>query len=284
MAIAQDVVLQPFECAILRAKLLVDNLEPLLFRTVLINFQIPNRMLKNSIFLEDTVATVGETGFLYVGLGGLISNVQRIKKGTLFGTAVPVTMVHKAIPQVVPGQETVSQQSKANYVQKEYKQMNINSEYSSSSEFKFLSLTNPSELGLSEREIKKRTDPALMAPIPGPEAQLNKVRCLLWGSAASDTLNELLNEFDDLFMKNKANIGKCKIVKHPVKVEPGAVPHREGAQRMSGKAERANQAVRHLLALGMIQHSLFQGQVVLLWSKRKMVSSDFVVTFDHLMR
>ena len=42
-------------------------------------------------------------------------------------------------------------------------------------------------------------------------------------------------------MKIEADIGKCKIANHPVEVEPGAVPHREGARRMSsGKAERAN--------------------------------------------
>ena len=150
-------MLQPFEPAILRARLLVDNLEPFMFRTVLINFQTPNRMLKNAIFLEDTVATVGETGFLYVSLGNLTSNVQRIKKGTLLGTAVPVTMVHKAIPQIVPGQSSETLQSNANYVCKVYEQMNLDSssEYSSSSEFEFLSSTEPSELGLSEREIKK---------------------------------------------------------------------------------------------------------------------------------
>ena len=199
VATAEDVILQPFERAILRAKLLASNLEP--FRTVLINFQTPNRMLKNAIFLEDTVATVGETGFLYVSLGNLTSNVQRIKKGTLLGTAIPVTMVHKAIPQIVPTQVTETQSS-ANYVCKVYEQMNLDSssEYSSSSEFEFLSSTDPSELGLSKREIKKRTDPALMAPIPGPEAQLDEVRSL-WGPAASDTLNKLLKEFDDLFMK-----------------------------------------------------------------------------------
>ena len=94
----------------MREKVLVDNLETFMFRTVLINFQTPNRMLKNAIFLEDTVATVAETGLLYVSLENLTSNVQRIKKGTLLGTAVPVTMVHKAIPQIVPGQITEPQQ------------------------------------------------------------------------------------------------------------------------------------------------------------------------------
>ena len=52
-------------------------------------------------------------------------------------------------------------------------------------------------------------------------------------------------------MKHKADIGRCTIAKHTVEVEPGAVPHREGARRMSPeKAERANQEVRNLLALG----------------------------------
>ena len=43
--------------------------------------------------------------------------------------------------------------------------MNIDtsSEYTSSSEFEFLSSTDPSEPDLSEREVKKRTDPALLA-------------------------------------------------------------------------------------------------------------------------
>ena len=50
VAISQDIVLQPFERAIVRAKLLADDLEPFMFRTVLINFQTASRMLKNVIF------------------------------------------------------------------------------------------------------------------------------------------------------------------------------------------------------------------------------------------
>ena len=52
------------------------------------------------------------------------------------------------------------------------------SELISSSEFELLSSTDPSESGLSEREIRKRTDPELMAPIPGPEYQLQEVKDL----------------------------------------------------------------------------------------------------------
>ena len=50
------------------------------------------------------------------------------------------------------------------------------SELTSSSEFEFLSSTDPSEAGLSEREIRKRTDPDLLAPIPEPDSQLQEVK------------------------------------------------------------------------------------------------------------
>ena len=89
VALAQDTVLQPLERTILRAKLLVDNLESYVFRNVLIHFQATTRILKQAIFLEGTVATVGEAGFLYVSLGNLTSNVQRIKEGTLLRTWGP---------------------------------------------------------------------------------------------------------------------------------------------------------------------------------------------------
>ena len=58
-------------------------------------------------------------------------------------------------------------------------------------------------------------------------------------------------------MKHKADLGRCTNAKHPFEIEPGAIPHREGARSMAPeKAERANQEVRNLLALGMIQPSL----------------------------
>ena len=130
------------------------------------------------------------------------------------------------------------------------------SEYSSSTEVEFSLLTDPSEPGLLEREVKKRTYLALLAPNSGPEAQLDEVRNI-WCSTARDTLATLIFAFDDIFTKYKADIGKCKIAEHPVELEPRDVPHREGARRMSPeKAERTNQKVRDLLALGMIQASL----------------------------
>ena len=70
----QDVVLQPFQRAVLRAKVVTSDLEAFAFRNVVINFATPKRVLKNIIFVEDTIATVGETGVFYVSVGNLTSN------------------------------------------------------------------------------------------------------------------------------------------------------------------------------------------------------------------
>ena len=156
------------------------------------------------------------------------------------------------------------------------------SELTSSSEFEFLSSTDPSEAGLSKREVRKSTDPELMAPIPGPDSQLQEVKNL-WGASACESLGNIPNEFDDLIMKHKADIGRCTIAKHTVEVEPGAVPHREGARRMSPeKAERANQEVRNLLALGMIQPSLSPWASGIVMVKKKNGELRFCCDFRSL--
>ena len=57
-------------------------------------------------------------------------------------------------------------------------------------------------------------------------------------------------------MKHKAVIGRCKIAKHRIELEPEAITHREDARRMCpDKAVKANQKVQNLLALGLIQPS-----------------------------
>ena len=84
-------------------------------------------------------------------------------------------------------------------------------------------------------------------------------------------------------MKHKADIGRCTIANYPVVVEPGAIPHREGARRMSPeKAERANQEVRNLLALGMIQPSLSPWASGIVMVKKKNVELRFCCDFRLL--
>ena len=94
-----DAVLQPFERAVLRAKVVTSDLEAFAFRNTVVNFATPNRVLKNTIFVEDTIATVGETGLFYVSVGNLTSNAQKVKCGTMLGTATSVRLVYQAVPQ-----------------------------------------------------------------------------------------------------------------------------------------------------------------------------------------
>ena len=138
-----------------------------------------------------------------------------MRYGTQLGTVVPVSLVYQAIPQQLDdisktSNKTEADEMRANFIHKIYTEMNLSteSELTSSSEFEFLSSTDPREEGLSERENRKRTDPELMAPIPGPDSQLQEVKDL-WGASACESLGNILHEFDDLFMKHKADIGRC---------------------------------------------------------------------------
>ena len=75
---------------------------------------------------------------------------------------------------------------------------------------------------------------------------------------------------NNLFKKHKADIRRCTIAKHRIELEPDAIPHREGAKLMSpDKAGKANQEVRNLLALGLIQpsHSTWASGIVMVKKK-----------------
>ena len=74
VALDSDLVLQPFERSVARAKLITDAVEPLIFQTVALNASLSDPLLHNVVFLEDSVATVSETGTLYVNLINLTSN------------------------------------------------------------------------------------------------------------------------------------------------------------------------------------------------------------------
>ena len=282
-----DLVLQPFERTVVKAKVVTDNLEPLIFQNVMLNAAIADTSLQSIVFLEDSVATVSEPGHVFVSVLNLTSNPQRIRRGTQLGNVVPVSLVYRAIPQQPapkPALRTQVDKDQIAFVIKIFEEMNYDtdSHLTSSSEFEFLSSTESTEEGFSEREVRKCTDPELMAPVQGPESQLKEVQNL-WGPKASASLENILTEFDNLFMKQKADIGRCTIAKHPVELKPGAVPHREGARRMSPeKAERANQEVRSLLALGMIQPSLSPWASRIVMVKKKNGELRFCCDFRPL--
>ena len=53
------------------------------------------------------------------------------------------------------------------------------------------------------------------------------------GEGDFEILRAVLNRNADVFSKHKAGIGCCNFVEHEIELEEGAVPHREGARRMT---------------------------------------------------
>ena len=73
------------------------------------------------------------------------------------------------------------------------------------------------------------------------------------GEGDFEKLRELLNRNADVFSKHKADIGCCNFVEHEIELEEGAVPHREGARRMTPhKSEACRAEIEMLLEYDMI--------------------------------
>ena len=62
------------------------------------------------------------------------------------------------------------------------------------------------------------------------------------GEGDLEKLRDLLNWNADVFSKHKADIGCCNFVEHEIELEEGAVPHREGARRMTPPKSEACRA------------------------------------------
>ena len=130
---------------------------------------------------------------------------------------------------------------------------------------------------MSERYIRKRTGPGLLAPIPGPGSHLEEVEKFC-GQTARTSLDNVLTEFNDLLMKHKAIIYRCTKTKHPVEVKPGATSHREDTRRISSDmAEHGNQIVDNILPLGKIHPSILPWASRIVIFKKK--NGDFAAIF-----
>ena len=274
---AEEVTLGPFERKLVRAKIITQRPNVFHFRNVMVN---PCNVKSNAVFVsEDTLTSVGEDGVVFLALKNQTAKEGvRIKEQTVIGKAVLTTFVFNSVP--IQDSREASKLS-AEFVNQVHRDLDLDtsSEFSSFAQ-NFLSSTEPSEMGLSENEKRKRTDPLLLKPIPGPD--LSSVLSS-WGEGARDKLASVLSEYDDLFMKNKSDIGRCKIAKHRIELEPEAIPHREGARRMSpDKAAKANQEVQNLLALGLIQPSYSPWASGIVMVKKKSGELRFCCDFRPL--
>ena len=67
------------------------------------------------------------------------------------------------------------------------------------------------------------------------------------GEGDFDLLRAVLNRNADVSSKHEADIGCCNFVEHEIEHEEGAVPHKEGARRMTPNKSEACQAKIELL-------------------------------------
>ena len=78
VALDSDLVLQPFEQTVVKAKLITNELEPLIFQNVMLNSAIADASVHNIVFLEDSIATVSEAGRVFISVINLTSNPERV--------------------------------------------------------------------------------------------------------------------------------------------------------------------------------------------------------------
>ena len=62
------------------------------------------------------------------------------------------------------------------------------------------------------------------------------------GDGVFELPREVLNRNVDVFSRHKADIGCCNFVEHEIELEEGALPHREGARRMTPHKSEACRA------------------------------------------
>ena len=100
------------------------------------------------------------------------------------------------------------------------------------------------------------------------------------GEGDFEKLRDLLNRNADVFSKHKADIGCCNFVEHEIELEEGAVPHREGARRMTPhKLEACRAEIEMLLEYDMIEPSKSPWACGIVLAKKKGGSLGFVATF-----
>ena len=274
---AEEVTLGPFERKIVRAQVITQQSNEFHFRNVMVQ---PSSSKSNAIFVsEDTLTSVGEDGAVFLALRNQTSKEEvRIRKQTVIGMAALTTFVLNSVSLLNENESLKSSVEIVNQVRTNI-DLETSSEFSSFAQ-NFLSSTELSEVDLSENEKRERTDPQLLKAIPGPD--LTSVLSS-WGEGARDKLEIILNEYSDVFMKNKSDIGRCKIAKHKIELQPEAIPHREGARRMSpDKAAKANQEVQNLLALGLIQPSYSPWASGIVMVKKKSGELRFCCDFPPL--
>ena len=98
-----------------------------------------------------------------------------------------------------------------------------------------------------------------------------------------EAIKDVLDRNQDVFSKHKADIGCCNFVEHEIEVEEAAVPHREGARRMTAnKADACRKEIETLLEYDMIEHSKSPWACGVVTAKKEEDQRRFCCDFRYL--
>ena len=103
------------------------------------------------------------------------------------------------------------------------------------------------------------------------------------GEGDFELLREVLDRNADVFSKHKADIGCCNFFEHEIELEEGAVPHREGARRMTPhKSEACRAEIEMLLEYDTIEPSKSPWARGVVLAKKKGGQLRFCCDFRYL--
>ena len=98
-----------------------------------------------------------------------------------------------------------------------------------------------------------------------------------------EAIRDVLDRSEDIFSKHKADIGCCNFVEHEIELEESAVPHREGARRMTpNKLDAYRKELETLIEYEMIEPSKSPWAWGVVMAKKKGDQLRFFCDFRYL--
>ena len=95
-----------------------------------------------------------------------------------------------------------------------------------------------------------------------------------------ESIKDVLQQNEDVFSKHKADIGCCNFVEDELELEESAVPHREGARRMTPhKSDACRKEIETLLEYEMMEPSKSPWAWGVVMAQKKSDNYAFVATF-----
>ena len=98
-----------------------------------------------------------------------------------------------------------------------------------------------------------------------------------------EAIKDVLERNEEVFSRHKADIGCCNFVEHEIELEENAIPHREGARRMTPhKSDACRKEIETLLEYDMIEPSKSRWACGVVMAKKKGDQLGFCCDFRYL--